>query len=41
MTTSRRHFLAAVTAGGTLAGLRVRATEDGRLATVKGAVGNG
>ena len=33
MTTSRRHFLAAVTAGGTLAGLRVRATEDGRLVT--------
>ncbi len=33
MTTSRRHFLAAVTAGGTLAGLRVRAKEDGRLVT--------
>ena len=33
MTTSRRHFLAAVTAGGTLAGLRVRATDDGRLVT--------
>ena len=33
MTTSRRHFIAAVAVGGSFAGLRVRATEDGRLMT--------
>ena len=31
--TSRRQFIATVAAGGALAGLRVRATEDGRLVT--------